>query len=184
MATRSTPATAGTTSGPTVRFHVSPFFSLRLPSLSLPLFFPSLSCPPGRVLTYSVYLLGRTVYFLGSKTESLYFQRKNPRKIAWTVLYRRKHKKGLDIENKKRRTRRTQKFTRAIEVRCRAAALGKLKSAEKKHEEFSFILILFLTGPTLWPLLLFHQGVSEDKIRELRNQKPEVRAAARQNAAR
>ena len=62
---------------------------------------------------------GRSVYFLGSKTESLYFQRKNPRKIAWTVLYRRKHKKGIEQENKKNRTRRTKKFTRAIEVRPR-----------------------------------------------------------------
>jgi hypothetical protein len=46
------------------------------------------------------------------------------------------------------------------------------------------LILLFLTAPTLWLSLLFHQGVSEDKIRELRNQKPEVRAAARQNAAR
>merc|ERR1711991_909022 len=54
---------------------------------------------------------GKTFYFLGSKVESLFLQRKNPRKIAWTVLYRRKHRKGLSEETTKRRTRRTQKFS-------------------------------------------------------------------------
>jgi large subunit ribosomal protein L24e len=76
------------------------------------------------------------VYFLGSKTESLYFQRKNPRKIAWTVLYRRKHKKGLDVENKKRRTRRTQKFTRAIEVRWPAASWKLMRAPRKNSNGF------------------------------------------------
>merc|ERR1719498_1224337 len=75
---------------------------------------------------------GKTFYFLGSKVESLFLQRMN----------RRKHRKGLSEETTKRRTRRTQKFQRAIE------------------------------------------GVSEEKLRELRQQKPEVRAAARQQAPR
>jgi ribosomal protein L24E len=33
--------------------------------------------------------------FQNGKTESLFLQRKNPRRIAWTVLYRRMHKKGI-----------------------------------------------------------------------------------------
>ena len=33
--------------------------------------------------------------FQNGKSESLFLQRKNPRKIAWTVLYRRMHKKGI-----------------------------------------------------------------------------------------
>ncbi|KAK4964492.1 60S ribosomal protein L24 [Elasticomyces elasticus] len=33
--------------------------------------------------------------FQNGKTESLFLQRKNPRRIAWTVLYRRQHKKGI-----------------------------------------------------------------------------------------
>jgi ribosomal protein L24E len=33
--------------------------------------------------------------FQNGKTESLFLQRKNPRRIAWTVLYRRQHKKGV-----------------------------------------------------------------------------------------
>lgn len=40
--------------------------------------------------------------------------KRNPRKVTWTVLYRRKHKKGLEEEATKKRTRRTQKFQRAI----------------------------------------------------------------------
>jgi large subunit ribosomal protein L24e len=40
--------------------------------------------------------------------------KRNPRNINWTVLYRRKHKKGLKEEVSKKRTRRTQKFARAI----------------------------------------------------------------------
>lgn len=40
--------------------------------------------------------------------------KRNPRKVTWTVLYRRKHKKGIEEEASKKRTRRTQKFQRAI----------------------------------------------------------------------
>ncbi|KAG8919538.1 60S ribosomal protein L24 [Tulasnella sp. 419] len=52
--------------------------------------------------------------FTGSKTESLFLQRKNPRKIAWTTLYRRMHKKGITEEVSKKRTRRTVKHQRGI----------------------------------------------------------------------
>jgi large subunit ribosomal protein L24e len=33
--------------------------------------------------------------FQNGKTESLFLQRKNPRRIAWTVLFRKQHKKGI-----------------------------------------------------------------------------------------
>merc|ERR1712166_1524956 len=36
--------------------------------------------------------------FQNGKTESLFLQRKNPRRIAWTVLFRRQHKKGISEE--------------------------------------------------------------------------------------
>ncbi|KAL5396671.1 60S ribosomal protein L24 [Paraphaeosphaeria minitans] len=52
--------------------------------------------------------------FQNGKTESLFLQRKNPRRIAWTVLFRRQHKKGLSEEVAKKRTRRTVKHQRAI----------------------------------------------------------------------
>ncbi|KAK0653839.1 putative cytosolic 60S ribosomal protein Rpl24 [Cercophora samala] len=52
--------------------------------------------------------------FQNGKSESLFLQRKNPRRIAWTVLYRRQHKKGISEEVAKKRTRRTVKSQRAI----------------------------------------------------------------------
>ncbi|KAJ4319901.1 60S ribosomal protein L24 [Neodidymelliopsis sp. IMI 364377] len=52
--------------------------------------------------------------FQRGKSESLFLQRKNPRKISWTTLYRRQHKKGISEEVAKKRTRRTVKHQRAI----------------------------------------------------------------------
>ncbi|KAI9817568.1 MAG: 60S ribosomal protein L24 [Pycnora praestabilis] len=52
--------------------------------------------------------------FQNGKTESLFLQRKNPRRIAWTVLFRRQHKKGISEEVAKKRSRRTVKHQRAI----------------------------------------------------------------------
>ncbi|KAF2655257.1 60S ribosomal protein L24a [Lophiostoma macrostomum CBS 122681] len=52
--------------------------------------------------------------FQNGKTESLFLQRKNPRRIAWTTLFRRQHKKGISEEIAKKRTRRTVKHQRAI----------------------------------------------------------------------
>ncbi|KAB2575743.1 60S ribosomal protein L24 [Lasiodiplodia theobromae] len=78
--------------------------------------------------------------FQNGKSESLFLQRKNPRRIAWTTLYRRQHKKGISEEVAKKRSRRTVKHQRAI------------------------------------------VGASLDVIKERRSQRPEARAAARQQA--
>ncbi|KAF5865286.1 60S ribosomal protein L24 [Aspergillus alliaceus] len=78
--------------------------------------------------------------FQNGKSESLFLQRKNPRRISWTVLYRRQHKKGISEEVAKKRTRRVVKSQRAI------------------------------------------VGASLEVIKERRNQRPEARAAARQQA--
>merc|ERR1712026_651867 len=40
--------------------------------------------------------------------------KRNPRETCWTVLYRRKHRKGIEEEASKKRTKRTQKFQRAV----------------------------------------------------------------------
>ncbi|KAH8996636.1 60S ribosomal protein L24, partial [Lactarius akahatsu] len=90
--------------------------------------------------------------FGASKNESLFLQRKNPRKIAWTVLYRRMHKKGITEEVAKKRSRKTVKHQRGIvgadlaaisakrnqstQVRTqqRLAAISKAK-LEKKEKE-------------------------------------------------
>ncbi|KAJ1528749.1 hypothetical protein ONE63_007136 [Megalurothrips usitatus] len=57
---------------------------------------------------------GKTFTFLNKKCERAHKMKRNPRKVTWTVLYRRKHKKGQDEQESKKRTRRTQKFQRAV----------------------------------------------------------------------
>lgn len=52
--------------------------------------------------------------FQSSKSESLFKQRKNPRRIAWTVLYRRQHKKGITEEVAKKRSRKAVKHQRGV----------------------------------------------------------------------
>jgi len=63
-----------------------------------------------------IYVRGdsKVFRFCNGKSESLFLQRKNPRRIAWTILYRRQHKKGISEEVAKKRTRRTVKAQRAI----------------------------------------------------------------------
>merc|ERR1719326_1122826 len=57
---------------------------------------------------------GKSFFFLSRKAHSLHAQRKNPRKIAWTIYYRRKMKKGVETESTKRRARKVQKLQRAV----------------------------------------------------------------------
>lgn len=51
----------------------------------------------GFTLQGKLYVRGdsKIFRFQNGKSESLFLQRKNPRRIAWTVLYRRQHKKGI-----------------------------------------------------------------------------------------
>ncbi|ESO08156.1 hypothetical protein HELRODRAFT_169896 [Helobdella robusta] len=57
---------------------------------------------------------GKSYQFLNGKCSKAHLVKRNPRKVHWTVLYRRKHKKGLTEEVTKKRTRKTTKFQRAI----------------------------------------------------------------------
>ncbi|EIN04667.1 hypothetical protein PUNSTDRAFT_55391 [Punctularia strigosozonata HHB-11173 SS5] len=90
--------------------------------------------------------------FATSKNESLFHQRKNPRKIAWTQVYRRMHKKGLTEETVKKRSRKTVKHQRGIvgadlaaiaakrnqtsqaRLALRQAAIAKAKTEKKEKE--------------------------------------------------
>ena len=56
----------------------------------------------------------QTFNFLNGKCERSFFMRRNPRETSWTVLYRRKNKKGTVEEVSKKRTRRTTKAYRPI----------------------------------------------------------------------
>merc|ERR1712086_133424 len=85
---------------------------------------------------------GKTFQFLNSKNKRCFHMRRNPRKLNWTQIYRRMHKKMAVEEISKKRTKRTQKVTKAI------------------------------------------AGASLEVLKAKRNQKPEVRALAREAALR
>merc|ERR1712078_227490 len=56
---------------------------------------------------------GKVIRLLSSKNAALYHNKTNPRKLRWTILYRRKHKKGISQEaSVKRRVRRNVKMTK------------------------------------------------------------------------
>lgn len=42
-------------------------------------------------------LSSQVFQFLNAKCESAFLSKRNPRQINWTVLYRRKHKKGQSV---------------------------------------------------------------------------------------
>ncbi|KAI9228960.1 MAG: putative ribosomal protein L24.e.A, cytosolic, partial [Piptocephalis tieghemiana] len=92
---------------------------------------------PGHGKTY-VRLDSRTYKFISSKTASLFLQGKNPRKIHWTVVFRRMHKKGIAEETTKKRTRRTVKHQRAIvgasvdQIRARRTQKPEVREAQRK----------------------------------------------------
>ena len=70
--------------------------------------------------------------FQNGKTESLFLQRKNPRKLAWTQVYRRMHKKGLTEESTKKRTRKTVKHQRGI-VGADMSVINALRNMSEKE---------------------------------------------------
>ncbi|KAH8926518.1 hypothetical protein BT69DRAFT_1215134 [Atractiella rhizophila] len=81
---------------------------------------------PGKGKLY-VRLDSKVFRFVSSKNESLFLQRKNPRKIAWTTVYRRVHKKGITEEIAKKRSRKTVKHQRGI-VGADMASILKLRN--------------------------------------------------------
>merc|ERR1712100_333618 len=68
---------------------------------------------------------GKLFHFLSKKAQRSFLMKRNPRKISWTVLYRKKHKKGTQEEISKKRTRRNVKFQRAIQGASLEAILAK-----------------------------------------------------------
>ncbi|MCJ1305744.1 60S ribosomal protein L24 [Hypocenomyce scalaris] len=121
--------------------------------------------------------------FQRGKTESLFLQRKNPRRIAWTTLFRRQHKKGISEVSGSEKV-----HIDCLEMFCDELPNGK-GSVVRGH-------ILRLTNHKLLGYMeiakkrtrrtVKHQraivGASLDIIKERRTQRPEARAAARQAA--
>merc|ERR1712116_23309 len=80
---------------------------------------------------------GKVYHFLDSKCERAHLMKRNPRNTTWTVLYRRKHKKGQEEEQTKKKTRKTQKFQRAIVGASLTEILAKRnqKPEVRRHRE-------------------------------------------------
>ena len=83
---------------------------------------------------------GKVFQFLNAKCESAFLSKRNPRQINWTVLYRRKHRKGQSEEiKKKKRTHRAVKFQRAITGASLADIMAKrnqkpeVRKPQQKH---------------------------------------------------
>merc|ERR1712232_836107 len=53
-------------------------------------------------------------YFITAKADSLFHQKIKPVKLRWTQQWRRMNKKGKADEAAKKRTRKVQKFQKAI----------------------------------------------------------------------
>ncbi|KAG8945524.1 60S ribosomal protein L24 [Tulasnella sp. 424] len=87
--------------------------------------------------------------FAKPKHESMFKQRKNPRVIAWTQVYRRQHRKGVADQVQKKKSRKTVKSQRgyagmsltdlaakkaespAARLEARQAAINKAKLEKK-----------------------------------------------------
>ena len=93
--------------------------------------------------------------------------KRNPREVTWTVLYRRKHKKGQEEDVSKKRNKRTQKFQRAV-------VGATLQVRRHIFIESDQIII----HSSIFKYLTFQDIMAK------RNQKPEVRKAQREQAIR
>mmetsp|Transcript_17108 Transcript_17108/g.37672 ORF Transcript_17108/g.37672 Transcript_17108/m.37672 type:complete len:167 (-) Transcript_17108:153-653(-) len=84
---------------------------------------------------------GKPSFFISSKVDALFHQRIKPVKLRWTQAWRKMNKKGKVDDQAKKRTRKAQKFQKAI------------------------------------------VGMSLDDIKKKKAQKPELRQAAKEAAA-
>merc|ERR1712115_335274 len=53
-------------------------------------------------------------WIINKKIEKHFWDKKNPRKVPWTMVFRKIHKKGLTEDTNRKKTRKQQKVTRAI----------------------------------------------------------------------
>ncbi|KAK2540879.1 Rpl24 [Columba guinea] len=123
---------------------------------------------------------GKVFQFLNAKCESAFLSKRNPRQINWTVLYRRKHKKGQSVsidqlmllENVSVK-RYANQFSKSI-VSYHFFE-GSVRTAEEIQKKRTRRAVKFQRAIT---------GASLAEIMAKRNQKPEVRKAQREQAIR
>ena len=95
--------------------------------------FSGFRIPPGHGKKI-VRIDAKSYWIFSKKIETLFFDKKNARKIAWTMIYRKVHKKGLVEDNKRRRTRKQQKVTRAI-VGASVELINKRKNLKPEQRQ-------------------------------------------------
>ena len=86
---------------------------------------------PGRVRLYA-RVDNKTFKFGTNKASSLFIQRKNPRKLMWTQIYRLANRKGVHEQVNKKRVRRKVAIERPIE----GASLEAIKAKQKQTDDF------------------------------------------------
>merc|ERR1712194_257453 len=81
---------------------------------------------------------GKVHFFISAKADSLFHQRIKPVKLRWTQAWRRMNKKGKADEQAKKRTRKVQKFQKAIvgmtldDIKKKKAQKPELRQAAKE----------------------------------------------------
>merc|ERR1711881_735545 len=99
--------------------------------------FSGLKIYPGHGKSY-VRFDGKKIMLINGKSETLLKNKKNPRKITWTILYRRKHKKGTMTEiDARKRSRRALKTQRGVagqswaEIQAKKAIKPEVRKAQR-----------------------------------------------------
>merc|ERR1712118_205921 len=81
---------------------------------------------------------GKSHFFINTKAASLFHQKIKPVKLRWTQAWRRMNKKGKVDEHAKKRTRKVQKFQKAIvgmsleDIKKKKAQKPELRQAAKE----------------------------------------------------
>ncbi|VDP35700.1 unnamed protein product [Schistosoma margrebowiei] len=109
----------------------------------------------------AVRIDGRGFYFINKKCERSHFLKRNPREISWTVLYRRKYKKGISEELVKKRTKRVTKSARGIAGASLAEIMAKRNQKPEVQKQ--------------------KQKEMEKKVKKVEKKKPQV-APSKQKA--
>ena len=91
--------------------------------------FSGLKIYPGHGILYA-RSDSKSFKFISRKVKSCFHQRFNPRKLAWTMLYRRMHKKGTLEDNTKKKAR---KVTKAATKAVVGASLELIKSKRNQN---------------------------------------------------
>ena len=88
--------------------------------------FSGLKIYPGHGILYA-RSDSKSFKFINRKVKSCFHQKFNPRKLAWTMLYRRMHKKGTLEDNSKKKARKE----RFEDPRAKEEAAKKAARAER-----------------------------------------------------